>query len=453
MNSSAPTISLLPDSLVGRMTVLSVAIGLLSLLLHLLTVTLWVQPLAMDFASVQGNRAHAVRDLLAAADAAARDAVAQRMSNGRSRVLRGHAGGAAVTAPPLLPQRFVNQLREDAGPDIVVSMGTQEVPEKRRLLRFEFDVAGEPWRIDHEVDPPVEALLGTGLGWLALMALAVAATLVLGARFIARPMSRVTAEIAALGSHLRTLAPPRGASSELRMLVDSFNALVDEVRRADETKQHLLAGVSHDLRTPLARLRLRIETQCDEPLARQFETDLHAIERIVSQFLAFVQGDRRVAVGEPEPLAQLVRQVVAGYQTQRRAVRAVVDDVPLLASDLALQRALTNLIDNALTHGRGPVEVTLARRASHAAAHEGNAVALTVWDRGEGMTPDEFRQAQQPFVRLGSSASTLLGHCGLGLAIVTQIARHLGASLESIQDGERFGIALVWSEQSAPAQR
>jgi two-component system, OmpR family, osmolarity sensor histidine kinase EnvZ len=304
---------------------------------------------------------------------------------------------------------------------------------------------------------------------------------------VGRPLAQMSSAIQAQQQQrLQAIEVPPGASSEVASLAESFNELARAVHEADETKQLLLAGVSHDLRTPLARLRLRIETQCEpllgQPLADELQADLHALERIVSQFLAYVQGEGASAnLGALESADALAAQVVASYAAQKLRVAIEGDRAGREAGlrsgtgggrenggedgresrredgrewnheeghgnstgffplpDLALQRLLTNLIDNALAHGRAPVAVALeAERAT-------GGLRLTVWDHGSGMSAEEFERAKRPFVRL-PGARAVLGHCGLGLAIVAQVARQTGATLSCTRDAAgRFGIELRW---------
>ena len=104
------------------------------------------------------------------------------------------------------------------------------------------------------------------------------------------------------------------------------------------------------------------------------------------------------------------------------------------APDLAVQRLLANLVDNALAYGRAPVGVSLRSGAA--------GTALCISDGGPGMNDEDFQRAQQPFVRLTRTRSEL-GHCGLGLAIVAQMARQLGGSLHTVRGADgRFGITL-----------
>jgi two-component system, OmpR family, osmolarity sensor histidine kinase EnvZ len=430
-----------PQSLVTRMTMLVVAVGVLSLGLHVLVLGLWFEPLSEDLASGLTGRVQLTRKLLQAAHPAGRDIVAAEVGGGRYTVSRLSAPlDSPRDAPVPAAVRMLSALRERAGPEITVNLAPIDQVEERGTIYFDFQVANENWRATYRANPPILALLSTGLGWFVLVALAVIASLVVGVRSIARPLSEFARQLAAQGDMLHQLPTPARTSRELKTLTDSFNHLVDKVQRADEVKQQMLAGVSHDLRTPLARLRLRIEMECAEPLADILCADLHAIERIVSQFLAYVQGNNRAGLGESESITAVVSQVIAGYVLENRPVYSALGDVDLEVPDLGLQRALRNLIDNALSHGAPPVEVELIQRATKSGAE----MALTVWDHGAGLTGGEFLRAQLPFVRLGN-ASVDLGHCGLGLAIVSQIAGQMQAKLEQVRDGQgRFGISIVW---------
>ncbi|MFZ5546256.1 MAG: sensor histidine kinase [Pseudomonadota bacterium] len=429
-------------SLVARMTALVLAVGVLSFALHLLVMALWVQPLSRDMTAAIAARARLERELLLREAAPLRASLAARLSNERHRIeaLPGGAG-PSTDDTSLVASLILDRLRSEAGPGLDVHIGTSRDLSDIGLILFRFRIEGQSWQIAHRAMPPLLALLSTGVGWLLLVALGVVASLAVGVRFIGRPLAQVASRITSLGQTLRPLELPAGASAEVSTLVRAFNELVDKLRAADESKQQMLAGVSHDLRTPLARLRLRIETQCEPFVADELQADLHALERIVSQFLAYVQGDRLSDHGPPQPLAELVTQVVASYQAQDKPVRGAIAPVPWSVADLPVQRALSNLIDNAFSHGRAPVVVELSM-----CSREGREeVVLTVWDHGRGMTPAEFEQAQRPFVRL-AHRSDRVGHCGLGLAIVNQMARQTGARLEVLQDAQcsRFGVSMRW---------
>ena len=206
--------------------------------------------------------------------------------------------------------------------------------------------------------------------------------------------------------------------------------------------RNLCGGVlgSHDLRTPLARLRLRAETQCEAPVAEALTADLLALERIVNQFLAYVQGDTAAALGEDALLATTVRRTLQPYIDVGQPVTLDLDPVTARVPDLAVQRLLANLVDNALAYGRAPVGVSLRSSAV--------GTALCIGDGGPGISEEDFQRTQQPFVRLTPPRSEL-GHCGLGLAIAAQMARQLGGRLHTAHSADgRCGITLTLPQRT-----
>jgi two-component system, OmpR family, osmolarity sensor histidine kinase EnvZ len=168
---------------------------------------------------------------------------------------------------------------------------------------------------------------------------------------------------------------------------------------------------------------------------------LDALERIVKQFIGYAQSESHVGFGEPWPLDEVVSRIVSSYATQNLPVTIKASEVTVTMPDLAIQRALTNLIDNALEYGRGGVEVSLHPFQNKTQTE----IHLTVWDDGDGMTDAEFARAQQPFSRLAQEHRSA-GHCGLGLAIVAQIAAQTQGSLRTVRGlNDRFGISIMWS--------
>jgi two-component system, OmpR family, osmolarity sensor histidine kinase EnvZ len=430
-----------PRSLVTRMTWLVVAVSVFSLLLHLAVSWLWANEVSEDLVDSLSGRVILARQILERAPPEQRSALAQSISQIRFTVERLQTP-ALVSAdiPPFLPGQVLQRIRDAAGPAFNVHLGSTSFAQSRGIIQFDFELDNEHWRVTYRVQPPLLAVLGTGIGWLVLIAVGVLLSLVMGVRSIARPMSQLARRLANQGGALQPLSMPVGGGAEISTVVTAFNQLVVEVQRADQIKQQMLAGVSHDLRTPLARLRLRIETQCDELIAQELTADLFAVERIVSQFLAYVQGQSKAALGKPEAVMDVVSWVVSGYAEQGSKVEFVPCALRLELPDLAVQRALANLIDNALSHGMAPVLVAL----SFVCRDEHGRGVLTVWDHGTGMSDAEFERAQLPFVRLEGSRAGL-GHCGLGLAIVAQIAHQLGGHLERSKSADgRFGVSIVW---------
>jgi len=430
-----------PRSLVARIGLLVAVVGVLSLALHLAVIWLWVKPLGDELPMAMQNQVRLTRALLARTSASERAAVAAAFGTDHF-VIERREGMVAAPPRPVrpMPAPLLERLRRGVGPEFTVQFVPPGPGGDGGEIQFDFQLQGEQWRIAERGHPPLLAMLGTGLGWLILVGVGVFVSLGLGVRSIARPMGQLARQLSVQGPRLRSVPLPSNAGTELTAVVAAFNQLVAEVERAEQVKQHMLAGVAHDLRTPLSRLRLRVETECDDVLADRLTGDLRAIERIVSQFLAYGQGDVHSASGEPESVSAMVAQVVAGYAAQGLPVEMRASDLQAELPDIGTQRALGNLIDNALAHGAAPVEVALETRVTSAGAQ----AVLTVWDHGPGMSEADFVQAQLPFVRL-ETARAGLGHCGLGLAIVAQIAGQLGAVLRCRRDETgRFGISIAW---------
>lgn len=234
-----------------------------------------------------------------------------------------------------------------------------------------------------------------------------------------RPLRRLSLAQAALGRGERVANLPTQGPYELAQLASGFNQMSDNLSALEDERRTLLAGVSHDLRTPLTRLRMRLAL-LDGTDTAPYERDLDDIERITEQFLAYVRGQADAGPIERVELASLLTEVAERYAP----VCSLSLDAPagLYAEidKLAVLRALGNLIDNALSHGSAPI--ALSTRA------EAERVCLQVRDHGPGMSEAELQAAPRPFHRL-DPARRGHGHCGLGLAIAERVARRHGGEL------------------------
>jgi len=430
-----------PHSLLWRLGALALAVTLVSLFLHVTVITIWIRPLGDRLISQMAARAHMTRTLLQSTPQAQRDRLALGLNDaefllGRRTATRPATVELPMPIGPVLSQRLGPGFDVWLESDVVWSFEPRE-------LWIGFEVDQQPWQIRVLAQPPIWAVLGTGIGWLVLAAVAVGASFLIGLRFIVGPIRQVAQRIAGQGAAMAPVPVPAGSSTEVRSLVESFNRLVEKVRMADRTKQQLLAGVSHDLRTPLARLRLRIETQCEPHVAADAEEELLAVEHIVAQFLAFVHGDSGAGMGACQSVLLTADQVVSSYARQGVNIAFVIAAPDASQGQLSVQRLLSNLIDNALTHGAQPIEISW--RAPAPEVRE-----LAVWDRGRGLDAAQFGAALEPFVRLSKDAP--IGHCGLGLAIVAQIAQQWQATLACRRDADgRFGIVVTWRVADAGA--
>ncbi len=245
-----------------------------------------------------------------------------------------------------------------------------------------------------------------------------------------RPIARLAQAAEAFGKGRSLPYSPRGAA-EVRLAGQAFLDMRRRIERAIEQRTLLLSGVSHDLRTPLTRLKLGLtmldETEGTAALLR----DVADMERLLDAFLGFVRAD---ALDDPERtdpaalLARVVEDAVRSGQDVR--VGSVEGRGEAMLRPQAVRRALENLIGNAIRYG-GRAEVGLLVTPKE--------VLLTVEDDGPGIPPDRREEAMRPFTRLDASRNQDLGSgAGLGLAIAQDIARNHGGSL-TLADSEQLG--------------
>jgi two-component system osmolarity sensor histidine kinase EnvZ len=479
-----------PFSIVRRLTILVVVVSLVMLCLNAYLVLRSTQPMAAQLAGTLARSILLVRTALQQAPPGQRDAMAKALRFGGLLVHRASAAppyeqgqapfdplpwfsqqpprgmppmfgpppprpgmwpdGAALPregrnwpgpghlreGPPPARLDWAEQLRSKLDFHITMTWLHPANPGPA-LLRVGFTVDQDAWVVDLAGGgrPPMAPLL-LALLLMVGVGVAAAAATVAGVRWITRPMAQLAGEVAARQRELRPIAQTEPVAAELRPLVEAFNGLVGAVTSADATRQQLLAGLSHDLRTPLARLRLRMECMCPDDQLESMEHDFQALQHIVDQFLAYAQGEADVAPGSPEPLGVLARRVARSHG--EGAVRVEIDDPAageLLVPDIALHRVLSNLIDNASAHGKAPIVLRIRSVAREC--------QLLVLDGGTGISAERFEEAQQPFVRL-QPGRVGIGHCGLGLAIVAQIARRLhGRVFLHAFDGRCSGVGVA----------
>lgn len=243
-------------------------------------------------------------------------------------------------------------------------------------------------------------------------------------RRLHRPLARVVAAAEAVVQDERPPPLPEDGPLEIATLSRSFNLLVASLSSAEQERALMLAGISHDLRTPLTKLRLYVEllpADTEADLRDGMERSIDQIDAAVGQFLDFANPGS----AEPEQRLQLhelawevVRQLPDPLQRIQLELPAVA---PVYGRPLALQRVVSNLLINAWRHGQPPISI-------HTGAAAGD-VWIEVRDHGPGIASTEARHLCQPFVR-GESARSQVPGTGLGLAIVERIVRMHGGQLE-----------------------
>lgn len=223
---------------------------------------------------------------------------------------------------------------------------------------------------------------------------------------------------------------PEGSFAELREVNNTFNDMADSLAELDAERTLILAGVSHDIRTPLARLRLAVEMLPNEgcaSLKSGMVQDIADMDNIIHQFLDFVKG----VEGEPTQMIDINTLLQAMHDRQLRAGRDLVVQlaptyvVPI--KPLAMQRLLDNLVGNAYAYGKGQVRVASKITAGY--------ILISVFDNGPGIPETHVEKLLRPFERLDTARSNA-GGSGLGLAIADRIAKLHKGKLELINRPE-----------------
>ena len=266
-------------------------------------------------------------------------------------------------------------------------------------------------------DPPLPWQLFAQIGVLTLV---LAVVLFLVTRSITRPLSKLAVPADAIGKSVRHPPLAEEGVREIRDATRAFNTMQDRLLRYLDSRTSVLAAMSHDLRTPLTRLRLRVESVSDERLHARFASDLDEMEALVWSALALFKGLDDDEKFEAIDVNGLLDTLVAEY-TELGAHVAVAGQAHdlLQGKPRALKRCLGNLVDNALKFGKQAM----------LDVEDGDALIIRVADDGPGIPEEMLERVFEPFYRIESSRSRDTGGTGLGLSIARDVAQAHGGSL------------------------
>ncbi len=274
---------------------------------------------------------------------------------------------------------------------------------------------------------------------LSVLVVAVGSALLI-ARRITRPLEALSRAISEVGRGRKTeLIQPPGAAAEIATLIHTFNRMAQQVEDLLQNRTTLLAGISHDLRTPLTRLRLLLEIHAGdlEPDSRRrIEASLEDMEQLLRQTLQLARGiDRQEPLQERDLVAllqELVQEQAADWQRlhpgedqelQLELGEGVGEALRWPIPEQSCRRVLRNLLGNAVRYASGaPIRLRLDR--------EGDCPVIRVLDRGPGIPEDQREVVFRPFHRLEASRNAQTGGSGLGLAIVRQLCEAFGWQVE-----------------------
>ena len=322
-------------------------------------------------------------------------------------------------------RRIGSELRAKLGPDTLVANAVNKVPG----LWVGFSIQKDPYWLQAD---PTRVRPVAGSTWFIWVGIAILAT-IFGSAAIARLINQPLKDLSFAASRIRdgefeSQLDENTLTSEIREVNMGFNRMARELAKVEEDRAVMLAGISHDLRTPLARLRLEAEMSVqDEEAKRNMALDIDQLDAIIDKFMDYARPGEVKLV--PVHLSTLVDREMAGFRdpTQIRITSRVAIDTKVMADDTELGRVFANLFENARRYGRS-TDTGIARVAV-TYARTGPWVIVSVRDHGSGVAPGKLKQLTTPFFR-GDAARTAATGAGLGLAIVEKAVQRMGGSFE-----------------------
>jgi signal transduction histidine kinase len=258
--------------------------------------------------------------------------------------------------------------------------------------------------------------------YLLIFLACIAGVVFLVTRMVTRPLRQLSQAALDLGNDINHPPLAVAGASELRHASSAFNAMQARIRNYIDQRTHMLAAITHDLQTPLTRLRLRIEKVSDAELRDRLISDLSAMQDMVREGLSLARSMDSAEHRQPMNLDSLLDSAVSDAADAGQPVQLHgKSGMSVRAQPQALLRCVNNLIDNAIKYGRF---------ANVTVQHDGNKTAIIlVRDGGPGMPPEELEKVFTPFYRIETSRSRESGGTGLGLTIARNICEQHGGTL------------------------
>jgi signal transduction histidine kinase len=256
---------------------------------------------------------------------------------------------------------------------------------------------------------------------LAVLLASVIALALLAVRWLTRPLAVLATAADELGRDMHRPPLAEDGPAEVRRAAAAFNTMQTRLRAHLRGREQMLAAVSHDLRTPITRLRLRAELIEDETLRAKFARDLAEMEAMTAAALDFLRGAGGDEAVQPVDVMALLESLQADLEEAGRRVNVRGRArAPYPARPLALKRLLANLLENAIKYGT---------RATVTVEDEAARLRIVVADEGPGIPEDQLERVFEPFYRIEGSRSRDTGGVGLGLSVARDIARAHGSEL------------------------
>lgn len=344
-----------------------------------------------------------------------------------------------------LDDRITDELSRRLGPGTVVAGDVNGEPG----LWVGFQIDGDAYWLLMDPSRVSPGSSSTWLIWLATAAILSLTGAAIIARLINQPLKRLSFAASRVrdgdfdASHL----DEKAVTSEIREVNIGFNRMAAQLAKIEQDRAVMLAGISHDLRTPLARLRLETEMSVADDDAREhMAADIAQLDAIIDKFLDYARPGQ--AELKPVVLAEIVEACAYPFR-DADDVRISIDVSPALkvmADEVELARVISNLVENARRYGKTPetgiATIDIAARARDHWVH------IKVRDHGMGVAPDALRNLTKPFFR-GDAARTAATGAGLGLSIVDKTVERMGGSF-MLSNSSSGGLSVRLRLHQAP---
>jgi two-component system osmolarity sensor histidine kinase EnvZ len=340
-------------------------------------------------------------------------------------------------ANPLMPE-IAAAVREKLGPQTRFSSRVNGVPG----FYISFNIEDDEYWLMLERERIAGLTRVQWFGWASV----VGVMSLLGAAFISSlinlPLARLTAAARVIAKGERPAPLPEKGSQEIIEANRSFNQMVEDLAQVEKDRAVILAGISHDLRTPLARMQLELEMANLSADAREgMQSDIGQMDAIIGQFLDYAKPTEASSF-VPVEISHLLADC-AQHATRLPGMRVSTDieeDVQVLGNEIDLRRVINNVVENARRYGRTPgEEFTQLDFACHIrTTAQGRRAVVEIADHGPGVPDDQINQLLKPFTRLDTARGQANG-AGLGLAIVERVVSRHNAEL-TVRNREGGGL-------------
>lgn len=338
-------------------------------------------------------------------------------------------------------------IRQKMGEDTILSPKVNDMP--GFWISFQLEEDDMYWlRLDNGRLKGISGLRWIGWGGVVILLSLIGAGLI--SRLLNEPLARLAyaARLMANGKSPEPL-PEKGVS-EIREANHSFNQMVKDLERVDSDRTEILAGISHDLRTPLARMQLELEmSSLSEESKEGMQSDITQMDAIVGQFLDYARLNNP-ANSETIDLSTLVHFLVddARRHPDMTIETDIEEGLQIVAVEIDIRRLINNILTNIDRYGRSEDGIA---RVDVVCRRQGDGVLIEIADHGQGMPPDSFERMLRPFTRMDDARGQANGS-GLGLAIVLRIAKRYRGRI-TLDNRKEGGLIVSVLFPAVPAKK